>query len=72
MFSEQRDQLVQSWNQEQFISLYQSLLMCEIVDPSTSRLSQLACTSKMETNYYKSHKEIHTRVHEGQVEGLKI
>ena len=35
-FSERRSQLSQSWNKEVFNSLDQALLMCEMVDPSTS------------------------------------
>ena len=42
MFPERRYQLSKSWNEEGFSSLDQALLMCEMVDPSTSRSAQAA------------------------------
>ena len=39
MFTERRAQLSQSWNEEVFSSLYQALLMREMVDTSISRYS---------------------------------
>ena len=43
MFVEQRDQLPQSW--EGFRSIYQILLICEMVDPSISRSTRVACAA---------------------------
>ena len=45
MFAECRSHLYQSWNKEVFSSLYQALFMCEMVNPSTSRSSQVACAA---------------------------
>ena len=36
-FAEHIAKLSQSWNKEGFRSLYQALIMCEMVEPSTSR-----------------------------------
>ena len=45
MFAERRDELAQSWNEEGFNSLDQVFLMCEMVDPSTSRSERVACVA---------------------------
>ena len=41
-FVDKRDQLDQSWSEEELRYLYQAFIMCEMVDPSTSRSSQVA------------------------------
>ena len=43
IFSDRRYQLFQLFNEKGLRSLDQALLMCEIVDPYTSRYSQVAC-----------------------------
>ena len=58
-FSEHRSQLSQSWNEERFSCLDQVLLMCETVDPSTSRSAQVACAAAIKTkNPEKTAREI--------------
>ena len=51
MFAERRVQLTQSWKEEGFESLYHALLMCEIMDPSTSRSVRLACAEALRREY---------------------
>ena len=43
-------QLSQSWNEELFSSLDQTLLMCEMVEPYTSRPERVTCAAGMKTN----------------------
>ena len=50
MFSERRVQLTQSWKEEGFGSLYQALLMCEMMDPYTSRSVRLVCAVYLKIN----------------------
>ena len=51
MFSERRVQLTQSWKEERFGSLDHSLLMCEMMDPYTSRSVRLACAGALKGKY---------------------
>ena len=44
-FAMRRAQLYQFWNQEEFRSLDQALLICEMSDPSTSRSAWVACAA---------------------------
>ena len=66
MFAERRDKLVQSWYEEVSISLYHTLLMCEMVDPSTSSSALVACASAMQTKNDRENRRIG---YEGQIEG---
>ena len=43
IFADHRAQLSKLWNEEGFRSLDQALLMCEMVDPSTSRSALVVC-----------------------------
>ena len=45
MFEERRDKPYQYSNEEVFILVYQALIMCEMVDPSTSRSTQVVCAA---------------------------
>ena len=63
MLEERRDQLPQSWNEEVLSSLDQALLMCEMVDPYTSRYARLACTADIK----KKGKENRKKGYEGQI-----
>ena len=49
MFAERIYQLFQSWNKEGFISVNQDFIICEMVDPSTSRSAQLMCAASIIT-----------------------
>ena len=53
MFVERRVQLTLSWPEERFGSLDHALLMCEMMDPSTSRSVCLACTGALKRKYEK-------------------
>ena len=64
MFAERRDQLDQSWNEEGFNSLDQAFLMCEMVEPSTSRSELVACAAAIKTNIYRENR---TRGYQGQI-----
>ena len=48
-FATRRSQLYQSWNEEVFIYLDQEFLVCEIVDPYTSRSAQVAGAAAIKT-----------------------
>ena len=47
MFADWRVHLKQSWKEEIFVSLDHALLMCEMMDPSTSKSVQLACAGAL-------------------------
>ena len=64
MFEERRAQLYQYWNKEGFSSSDQALLMCEIVDPSTSRSTRVAYAEAIKT---KNDRENRNRDYEGQI-----
>ena len=64
MFADRRDQLSQLWNKEVFSSVDQDFLMCEIVDPSTSRSAQVACVTAI-----KNERGNRKKGYEGQIEG---
>ena len=49
MFTECRDQIYQSCNEEVFRLVNQALIMCEIVDLYTSRYSRVVCMIAMRT-----------------------
>ena len=51
MFAEQRYHLTWSCNEEGFGSLEHAIIMCEIMDPSTSRLVRLVCTGDLKVRY---------------------
>ena len=51
MFAERRVQITRYWKEEVFGSLDHSLLMCEIMDPSTSRSERLACAGAPKGKY---------------------
>ena len=49
MFAEHRAKLTQQWNKKGSISLDQALLMCEMVDISTSSSAQVTCAAYIKT-----------------------
>ena len=51
IFTEQRVQMNRSWKEEGFGSLDHALLMCEVMDPSTSRSVLLACGGALKAKY---------------------
>ena len=51
IFVERRFQLTQSCKEEGFVSLYHALLLCEMMDPSTSRSVRLACAGALNGKY---------------------
>ena len=53
IFAEHRAQLDQFCNEEGFSSLYHALIMCEMVEPYTSRSSWMACAADFKTKYYR-------------------
>ena len=70
MFEERREQLIQYWNGEGFISIYQALLMCEMVNKYTLSTARVACTSTMETKYDNNCGDRRKIGNDGQVEGF--
>ena len=64
-FTTQRSQLYQFWVKEGFRSLDQALIMCEMVDPSTSRSARVMCVAAI---YIKKQRN-RNRGYEGQIEG---
>ena len=65
MFAESRAQIYQSLNKEGFIYLDQALLICEMVDISTSSSAQVTCAAYIKT---KNDIEKHKIGYEGQIE----
>ena len=65
MFAECRDHPPQLCNKEVFRYLDNSLLMCEMVDPSTSRYARVARVADIIKNYREKRK----RGYEVQIEG---
>ena len=51
IFVEPRVQLTRTWKEEGFFSLYYSLLMCEMMDPSTFNAVRLACVRSQKVKY---------------------
>ena len=51
MFAERRVQITRSCKEEGFGSLDPALLMCEMMDPSTSRSFRLACAGDLKRKY---------------------
>ena len=51
MIAERIFQLNRSWKEEGFGSLYHELLMCEMMDPSTSRSVWVACAGALKVKY---------------------
>ena len=66
MFTELRDQIYQSWNDEGFRSLDQALFMCEIVYLSTLRPERVAHAAAIKTKNYRENRK---RGYEVQIEG---
>ena len=58
--------LYQLWNEEGFSSLDQALIMCEMVDTSTSRSARVAYAAAIKT---KNDTENRKRGYEVQIEG---
>ena len=51
IFVDQRVQHTQSWNEGVFVYLDHTILMCEIMYPSKSRLERLACARDLRRKY---------------------
>ena len=51
MFEDRWVQLTRYWQEEGFGSLDHALLMCEIMDPSTSRSVRLTCAGSLKGEY---------------------
>ena len=51
MFKESRSQTYRSWKEELFISLYQALIICEMIDPYTSMSVRVACAVETKGKY---------------------
>ena len=51
--AERRVQLTQSWKEEGFEYLDHALLMCEMMEPSTSRSFWLACSGALKGKYQR-------------------
>ena len=69
MFAECRAQLPQWWNEKRFRSVDQTLIMCEMVDPSTSTPARVACAAAIKT---KKAEKIARKVMTGQIEGYYL
>ena len=65
IFSENRAQLAYLCNEEGFISLDYVSLICEMVEPYTSRSVEVACVEAIITKYDR---ENHKKGYEGQIE----
>ena len=50
MFAERSARIYQSWNEKGFRYLYKALLMCEMVEPSTSSSAWVACIGAKKKN----------------------
>ena len=70
MFIDQMAQLTQSWKEEGFSSLDQTLLMCKMVDPSKPRTERVACVSATKKKMEKILIDIRKIVYEEQGEGF--
>ena len=60
MFAERKVQLTRSWKEEGFGSLYHALLMCEMMEPYTSKSVRLACVGGL--NAIQSIKDQYTKI----------
>ena len=64
-FAENRARISQSWNEKVLSYLDQELLMCEMVDPSTSRFARVISAAAIKTKNYRENRK---RDYEGQIE----
>ena len=51
MFAERRAKKTKSWNEELLVYLDQSMLMCEMFDPTTSKSSWVSFIVSMKLKY---------------------